>query len=205
MTLPLRVIKLGGSLLLYDGLASAWRTWLQRQTPAANLLIAGGGGLVDGIRAFDERHCLVAADSHELAIACLSVTARMLSCLLPEAPLLVEADALIAWRRAERGVAIFDLCAAWRDPAWRPALGALPFDWNTTSDSLAAVVAARLEASELVLLKSADPPAVTSLIELAATDFVDCRLSEAAKGLTIRCVNLRENNPAERCWTASSE
>jgi hypothetical protein len=65
-----------------------------------------------------------------------------------------------------------------------------------TSDSIAARVAWELAASELVLLKSAAPPAGT-FDKLAAAGFVDASFPRAAAELTVRIVNLRAEGAPE--------
>ena len=58
--LPTRVIKLGGSLLEDPHLRSRFAIWLARQIPANNVVVVGGGGLVDALRAIDRAQQLVA-------------------------------------------------------------------------------------------------------------------------------------------------
>lgn len=68
---------------------------------------------------------------------------------------------------------------------------ALPIGWQVTSDSIAARIAETLDADELVLMKSTDPP--TSTIEQAAQDgLVDAHFPLAAASVRrLRWVNLR--------------
>ena len=62
----------------------------------------------------------------------------------------------------------------------------LPHGWSVTSDSIAARIAGILDAEELVLLKSADPPAPLQ------PPYVDEYFVQAAAGLTcVRSINLR--------------
>jgi aspartokinase-like uncharacterized kinase len=66
----------------------------------------------------------------------------------------------------------------------------LPHSWDVTSDSIAARVAAELQA-ELVLLKSTPPPS-DDLPAAAASGYVDPYFPTAAAGLqSVRFVNLR--------------
>jgi hypothetical protein len=69
----------------------------------------------------------------------------------------------------------------------------LPHSWDVTSDSIAARLAAVVDADELVLLKSADPPAEggASLLQWAARGYVDRHFPQAARNLIVRCENLR--------------
>ena len=49
----LRVIKLGGSLLGWPEWPARLHSWLTAQTPAANVLVVGGGALADVVREWD--------------------------------------------------------------------------------------------------------------------------------------------------------
>ena len=193
----IRVVKIGGSLLDCADLPERWRHWRAAQTAAVDVLVAGGGAFADAIRRADEVHRLGDWPSHVLAIASLSLTARLLAVLLPEARLAGRLPEVL--HAAEKGPAdhgptapiILDLGACWQDADSRPALAALPASWDVTSDSLAAAVARWLDADELVLLKSASPP-TSDLTVLAAAGYVDGCFPQAAAGLTVRLVNLRE-------------
>jgi len=191
INLPLRVIKLGGSLLTWREVAERWRAWLARQSPAANLLVVGGGGLADALRAVDVVHRLPPAESHELAIAAMSVTSRLFCRLAPGTPRLARVDDFAAWRRDPGSPAVFDIGALWETGPWRERFAALEPSWDVTSDSLAAALAVAIEAEELTLLKSTDPPPGATLAELAAAGYVDRFFPRAAAGLTVRLVNLR--------------
>ena len=69
---------------------------------------------------------------------------------------------------------------------------ALPESWDVTSDSIAAHVAHRLQAAELVLLKSTAAPDAASAEVLSAAGYVDAYFPQAAGELFVRCVNLRD-------------
>ena len=85
----------------------------------------------------------------------------------------------------------------------RPATGGqsarapLPCTWQVTSDSIAARVAARIGADELVLLKSTLPSAASDLEYWSRHGFVDGYFASAAAGLAVRAVNLRDTRYAE--------
>ncbi len=202
----IRVVKIGGSLLDCADLTQRLRRWRDAQSPALNVLVAGGGAFADAIRRADETHRLGDQPAHILAISSLSLTARLLAYLLPEARLAGRLQEIPA--AVEMGLGdpiILDLGACWWDADSQPALAALPASWEVTSDSLAAAAARALQAAELVLLKSASPP-TTELTALAAAGYVDKYFPQAAVGLAVRLVNLRSGEfAATRGVSASAK
>ena len=187
---PVRVVKLGGSLLEWPELGSRLQAWLAVQPRAANVLIVGGGALVDKLRELDAAHKLPAAASHLLAIRAMTVTAALVAELLPRARLI---EAIEQLDRSE--LASWQILDVWRFLRLDQASpDPLPASWDVTSDSIAARVALALEADELVLLKSALPAGPENLESLARAGYVDAYFPRAAQSLRVRCVNLRCSN-----------
>lgn len=193
---PVRVVKAGGSLLRRQPEAqakdfpTALRSWLSRQSPAVNVLIAGGGEFTDVIRRVDAMHGLGDEAAHWLCVDALSLTARLLSRIV-NAKVITQAEELPA---ITTGVCVFDPGPFLR--AVEPFLGLtpLPHSWVVTSDSIAARITEHLAAHELVLLKSCLPA-------VAATPYVDDFFSTAAANLNlVRCVNLRSFDFEEIKW-----
>ncbi len=185
-----RVIKLGGSLLDCDGLAARVRRWLAQQPNGPNILLAGGGELADVVRRAFAQHRLDEEAAHWLCVRLLGVTAELLARLLPEAAHATRLEELRSARACQP--VVFD-CehflrhddARWPDP--------LPHTWDVTSDSIAARLAQRLAACELVLLKSRLPDPRWDLAQAAEAGFVDRYFPRAARCLRrIRYVNLRD-------------
>src|SRR5687768_13820425 len=83
MNLPMRVVKVGGSLLALTDLPTRLRGWLAAQPPAINVVIAGGGPLAAAVRQWDERFQLGEETSHWLCVDVLDVSTRLISGLLP--------------------------------------------------------------------------------------------------------------------------
>lgn len=193
MTRPVRVIKLGGSLLEWPELAARLRAWLAVQSPAANILIVGGGALVDKLRELDAAKAFASETSHFLAIRAMSVTASAVAGQLPEARL-VEAIERLDLADCDTLQVLDTQRFLSREHGTAEAL---PASWDVTSDSIAARVATALEAHELVLLKSSLPPRATSLESLARSGYVDAFFPRAAQSLLVRCVNLRSDDFAE--------
>jgi aspartokinase-like uncharacterized kinase len=199
--MDVRVVKLGGSLLDDADVAAKYRRWLNTQRPARNVLIVGGGKLVEVLRQADRIHSLDASLLHWLAIDCLGINARLVAGLLREAELVAEWNGL---RRrllqmlpaGQSGTLVFDVTGFMRQIEPRLPGARLTHGWNVTSDSIAARVAAGLAAGELVLLKSALPseePQTTQA--LADIGYVDESFPTIAREVRmIRCVNLRQSN-----------
>lgn len=155
-----RVVKIGGSLLG----RTAWPDELRDlvagiPTPVA--VIVGGGAVVDGLRTIDAAGPRPVALLHRLAIDAMALTARLVADAIA-APLAAEPA------RATR-VVVLDV------PAWLAREGRfslLPEGWHVTSDSIAALVAATIDAT-LVLAKSVPPPGGADLKTLAEAGWVD--------------------------------
>ena len=190
----LRVIKIGGSLLDKPEIANELQRWIAIQDKAFNILIVGGGMLVEAIHRYSQIHRTSDGDAHELCLSAMSVTARMFfiqwSGELPVCRSLVECRA----GNASGGVCLLDVQEIFNDAAtvhW----GAMPRDWSVTSDSIAAYVASAIEAVELVLLKSASLPQPPSAERAAEMGYVDPYFPTLAGQLrSVRCVNFRDRN-----------
>ena len=92
--LGVSVIKLGGSLLEFDGLVSAWTLWLSKQSPAANVVIVGGGKLVDALRDLDQANSLGDEAGHWLSVRAMGYTAANVASILPNVELVSRMDEL---------------------------------------------------------------------------------------------------------------
>jgi aspartokinase-like uncharacterized kinase len=186
-----RVVKVGGSLLEWPPLPQALKQWLAAQPPAVNVLVCGGGRFADVIRECDRRFSLGEQQAHWLAIDCMSITARLLAALLPEAGLIEDYCTLLAAaRQPYLSTIIFNPSEFLNQhEAGLPGI-LVPRNWSATSDSVAARLAEAIAADELVLLKSADPPG-GSLVDLAAAGYVDGHFPCACGRLALPCfVNL---------------
>ncbi|HEX6962284.1 MAG TPA: hypothetical protein VF175_10485 [Lacipirellula sp.] len=195
----IRVVKVGGSLFDLPELPERLRAWLAAQPPAHNVLVAGGGPLVEQVRAWNRAEPIDEVAAHWMCVDLLTVTAHMLHAWLPEIPL-VENDCLLCQRIGEPGATIFGP-APWMRRS-EPGLPGtwLPSSWETTSDSIAGRLAAALRADEFVLLKSVLPRrrASKELSALAATGYIDPVLAWMAGELPpTRLVDLRSEPPIQ--------
>lgn len=187
MSRRLRVIKLGGSLFDWPLLRERLPAWLAQQTAGTGVLVTGGGGMADALRACDRMHRFSSEFIHRMAVRTMSISAQLARELLPTANLVSSLHEVRAL--AEDALCIF--CVEDFMAQDRLRRDALPENWSVTSDSISARLASALEADELVLLKSALPPSAANLRDLAAHGYVDAFFPSAAAGLKVRCVNLR--------------
>ena len=188
--LPVRVVKVGGSLFGFAEFVPAWRSWLAEQPPAVNVLIAGGGKLANVIREADAAWGLGEEASHWLCLEVMGVTARLLAAVLPEARWKDDWDGLRSSLAAsdDRRPIIFSPVQFLREIEASLPPRPLPHRWSVTSDSIAARIAQVLPAIELVVLKSADPPDRAAF----RPPYVDDYFAAAAENLNrVRFVNLR--------------
>lgn len=181
----LRVVKVGGSLLAWPLAKDRLKRWCETQTEAKTILIAGGGKLVDQVRRWDGDFGLGPEACHRMAMQCMSITSRLLSRWFSEAVLFDQIDGI---SKFDGPLIIFDT------QDWVLEISDLPATWDLTSDSIAAAVASRLDAFELVLLKSGLP---------ADSDlhYVDPLFSRMVTNDRVRLVDLRSDKFEEVAYT----
>jgi aspartokinase-like uncharacterized kinase len=107
------------------------------------LVVPGGAGFADAVRAADRRFRLPAPTSHRMAILGMEQFGWLLGDLIPGAVRCAD----LAGVDAGRTTVLL--------PAALP-LDELPASWDVTSDSIAAWVAGRIGAGRLVLVKEVD-------------------------------------------------
>ena len=164
------VVKLGGS----HALSAHLRAWIEAIAGCAGdiVLVPGGGPFADAVRdaqpkmGFDDdaahRMALLAMEQYGCALASLNRA-------------LVPADS-----EAAIGYAL----EAGRIPVWMPSRMALAASdiatsWDVTSDSLAAWLAGRISARQLLLVKHVAPgDERASLQDLAARGIVDAAFTD---------------------------
>jgi 5-(aminomethyl)-3-furanmethanol phosphate kinase len=187
----MRVVKLGGSLLDLVDWPRRLANWLAGEPPAVNVLVVGGGELAEAIREYDRRFSLGEEAAHWLCVRALSIHAEMAATVLRQQLF----NASLVRRFGDLGqlagdcLAVFDPEAFLRDEESRFSGTPLPHTWAATTDSIAARVAECLGAEELVLLKSAPPPADPTD---SAAGYVDAHFAAAARNIRrVRFVDLR--------------
>jgi aspartokinase-like uncharacterized kinase len=167
------VIKLGGSLFNAQHLRG-WLHALATHADGGIVVVPGGGPFADQVRTAQQRWRFDHATAHRMAMLGMAQYGLMLTGLQPRlAPASSAADVLDAHEQGR--------VAVWIPTACEPL--DLPRDWSVTSDSVAAWLAGRLQASELVLIKALRfSTAKIEAGELARRGIID----EALPGLLTR-------------------
>lgn len=156
------VVKLGGSLLAEPELAR-WLETLTRHGDGKVVIVPGGGVFADAVRESQKRSGCDDATAHRMAVMAMDQYGVMMAGLNP---VLVTAESEL--EIAERG---------WqhRGIVWLPskmvcADEAIPNNWQVTSDSLAAWLATKLNAENLILVKPSRPEAEQVSVERLIKD-----------------------------------
>ena len=193
---PIRVIKVGGSLLRRSRLPFDLQNWQSNLVkPMINVWIIGGGAAVDAIRDQDRIHGLSNSTAHWASIKAMDTNAiefakRLPGWRLTDDPqdIFQSAQKLSFGASAHQHLPATDksLVQNWilqtyrwikaADSQQEPARR-LPHHWNVTSDSIAVWVAIRIRVSQVVLLKSCQVPDAT-IPELSRLGIVDSYLPE---------------------------
>ncbi|MBN1851324.1 MAG: hypothetical protein JW829_01320 [Pirellulales bacterium] len=209
---PGRILKVGGSLLDLPDLPERLQAWLARQGPARNVLVAGGGPLVDTLRKMNGMRPIADEISHWLAIDLMDVAARVLAAWMPGIPLIsrifstTEATSRclterpggpcalhIAWQSLDAQTVILAPGIMLRDVEPNSPGVKLPKSWAVTSDSIAARLAVLMGFPELVLFKSVTAPSDRrDDAAWSQLGYVDRFFPRIAKSIsTVRFENLR--------------
>jgi hypothetical protein len=147
------VIKFGGSLMGWPDWPKRLEDLLGALPGGAVRLVVGGGPVANGLRELDAACPQPAERMHRLAIEGMRITAQLVAeCL----GLTVLDDPL----GCVATCGVIDPLAALK----RGLLRNLPADWQITSDSIAAALAAAAHQT-LVLAKSVPPPTTPAAIE----------------------------------------
>ena len=187
------VIKVGGSLLTWPALTDVLPRWLAHAAGPAPLLLPGGGPFADALRNLDALFGLPPQTAHRLALAAMNLTGEVVHELLPRSTLVTEPTQLVPAHR--QGLWPLVQASSWLGDEH----GDIPASWDVTSDSLAVVLAQRVEAERLTLLKSRGVEPGTLPADWSRAGLVDRWFPQAlarVPGLQVELVNLRAWQPA---------
>lgn len=188
--MPLRVIKLGGSLLESPDWAARLTRRLSELPPARSLLLVGGGPPVDAIREIASLHSYDAEFLHWLCVDAMDISHRLVEQQL-QWPSLRTHDALPVWLRSSEPCGLVHTQAFYRIDNYQQLPVMLPLSWDTTSDSLAALLAHLVAADELLIIKSLAVNEPYDWPALSRAGIVDAAFTTAITGLSrIRAITL---------------
>jgi len=169
------VVKLGGSLLGMPELKQ-WLDVFARHGDGKVVIVPGGGIFADAVRESQILTDISDPIAHTMAVMAMDQYGVMMTGLNEQ---LVTASSEL--EIAERG---------WQHRAivWLPskmvcADDAIPTNWQVTSDSLAAWLAAKLNAEHLILVKQNRPPAAQISVDRLIKDgMLDEHFGDFASG-----------------------
>lgn len=150
------IIKMGGSLVYNEGghALRALGSILKNFSATHPLIIVPGGGpFADSVRDYGERLNLSDPTCHFMALLAMDQFAYVLQSFIPGSRLTTLADPVSFHQSSFPSSPQILLCSHYISLVPPEDL---PQSWNVTSDSIAAYLAKRLDASLLVLLKSVD-------------------------------------------------
>ncbi len=177
------VLKVGGSLLTDPTLSRRLGDMMQTEFVDCQInLLVGGGKVIDSLRQLDQIHHFDAAMMHWLCIRTLRTTCDLTRDWFPQATAITTNDEFNHHRsRAAAGwfIIAIDAFYSQRDG------DSLVQDWTTTSDSIAVLLAHRLDARRVILLKSCPIDGDLTIDQAAAKGIVDQALPTIAKGLNV--------------------
>jgi aspartokinase-like uncharacterized kinase len=188
------VLKVGGSLLAWGGFPAALRAYLDGLAADRVVVVVGGGGAADWIRALDSLHRIGEKRSHRLALRALDLTAQLAVDLVPGLTLIERVDELaVSWAQGRTPVLA---PRNFVEEVDRTSTNPLDESWDVTSDSIAARLASYLGADGLVLLKSTAPVGPTGRREAANAGLVDAAFPDvSAPCPCVSVVNLLAEPP----------
>ena len=180
-----RIIKIGGSMLLRDNLASAVNQWLTAHPADQTMIIVGGGKLIDAVRELDQQHTMPPQQTHWICVDLLTATACFAADVLAWPLIKTEQE----WKEILQLKKTFSSSrlptvitpAVFYNKSTSVSDTQIPHDWRTTTDSIAALLAHQVDADELVLLKSCPIDPQMSLVQLAEAGIVDEALPKVAR------------------------
>ncbi len=171
------IIKLGGSLLGSPELKN-WLDALVKFSDGKVVIVPGGGVFADAVRDAQKLSNISDVTAHQLALKAMDQFGLLLAGMNAE---LVTASSEL--EIAERGWQ--HRCIVWLPSQMVLADDEIPQNWEVTSDSLSAWLANKLNAKQLILVKSKsldDYPSAISAQTLVEDGLVDAQFLNFIKG-----------------------
>ncbi|WKJ89060.1 uridylate kinase [Methylomonas montana] len=159
-----RVIKLGGSLLETAALPACLAAVDHYTGPV--VIVPGGGPFAEQVRIAQSQWHFDDVAAHRMAILAMQQMALLMHSLRPEYALISDVGRLSSAGQMQSVL------------IWSPQIeqldeAGIAASWDVTSDSLAAWLAGRIDAEELIIVKSAQIPVPTNLQGLQQQGILD--------------------------------
>ena len=156
------VVKIGGSLLGSPELAR-WLALFAKFSDGNIIIVPGGGVFADAVREAQKLSKITDKCAHKLAVLAMDQFGLLLANMNP---LLVTARTEMeiderTWQHR---------CIVWLPSQMVLAEDNIPQNWDVTSDSIAAWLAEKLNAQQLVLVKSDKPQGAELCVRMMAKD-----------------------------------
>jgi 5-(aminomethyl)-3-furanmethanol phosphate kinase len=165
------VVKIGGSLLGSPEL-ERWLGLFSKFSDGNIIIVPGGGVFADAVRDAQKLSKISDACAHKLAVLAMDQFGLLLANMNPELAVArteMEIDERI-WQHR---------CIIWLPSQMVLADDSIPKSWDVTSDSIAAWLAEKVNAQQLVLVKSDKPAgAELSLRMMSESGIVDQAFSD---------------------------
>jgi aspartokinase-like uncharacterized kinase len=179
----IHVTKIGGSLLNLPDLPTRWRRWRDQRKTVHDVVVVGGGMLVDALRQQALHRSISDGIAHWSAVDLMAINSRLLASQLVEYPVCTVGPTLEE-RLTTVGGTFVDVVHFLRHVEPLQPGSKLMSNWDVTSDSVAARLAVSINAEKLTFLKSSGPPpGDQSLSHYAAAGYVDPFLPHLASEL----------------------
>jgi 5-(aminomethyl)-3-furanmethanol phosphate kinase len=166
------VLKLGGSLQ-HDDRLPQWLAFAAHALAGRAVVVAGGGRYADAVRAEQRTHGFGDLEAHNRAVGAMARMAAHYHRIEPRLALAAHAPAIREQLDAGRS-ALWTAQDALRDSADDTTT------WDVTSDSLALLLARRLGAARVVVVKSCAVDAAASWADLSRAGVLDARFAALA-------------------------
>jgi len=157
----MKIIKLGGSLLSASALKGCLEKIAGTETPT--VIVPGGGVFADQVRVMQVEWNLDDRAAHAMAILAMQQMAWLIHSIQPEFTIQDDVNALAGT----------DKVAVWSPTLRDLDRAGIPASWEITSDSLSAWLAHRLQADELIVVKSCVVPAGIPISQLQQIGVLD--------------------------------
>ncbi len=173
-----RVIKVGGSLANNGALGQCLEKIATQSIPDT-LIVPGGGLFAEQVRQAQTQWLFDDEAAHQMAILSMQQMALLYKSLQPD------------WQIISSWADLYTHSELVR--IWSPAVAELnkeniPATWGMTSDSLAAWVAGKINAQELIVLKSTEVSSKQDITEIQKAGIVDLEFHHFTQNASFKTI-----------------